>query len=68
MRQLDKRTGRLAEWGPSVVKCSGEIDLKFGAVRTEQAANFVVDGFLRPGDEVTPMVFNGMWPASRRSR
>jgi hypothetical protein len=29
--------------------------LKFGSVRTEQAANFVVDGFLHPGDEVTPM-------------
>ena len=42
-------------------KCSGEIDLKFGAVSAEQAANLIVDGFLRPGDEVTPMVF-GLLP------
>jgi hypothetical protein len=42
-------------------KCSGEIDLKFGAVCAEQVANFVIDGFLRPGDEVTPMVF-GLLP------
>lgn len=41
----------------SVVSCSGGIDLKFGAVCVEQAANFVVDGFLRPADEVAPMVF-----------
>ena len=43
------------------VKCSGEIDLKFGAVCAEQAADLVVDGLLRPGDEVTPMVF-GLLP------
>ena len=42
-------------------KCSGEIDLKFGAVCAEQAADFVVDGFVRPSDEVTPMVF-GLLP------
>ena len=45
----------------SLVKCSGEIDLKFGAVCAEQAADFVVDGFVRPSDEVTPMVF-GLLP------
>jgi hypothetical protein len=45
----------------SLVKCSGEIDLKFNAVCTEKAADLIVDGFLRPGDEVAPMVF-GLLP------
>jgi hypothetical protein len=39
-------------------KRSGEIDLKFGAVCAKQGANFVVDGFLCPGNEVTSMVFS----------
>ena len=42
-------------------KCSGEIDLKSGAVAGEQVTDFIVDGFLRPGGEVAPMVF-GLHP------
>ena len=42
-------------------KWSDEIDLKLCAVCTEQVANFIIDGFLRPGDEVSPVVF-GLLP------
>lgn len=42
-------------------KCSGEIDLKFGAVCAERVANLAIDGLLRSGDEVSPVVF-GLLP------
>lgn len=33
------------------------MNLKFGAISVEKFSNFVVNGFLRPGDEVSPVVF-----------
>jgi hypothetical protein len=43
------------------VKCSGETDFKFWTIAGEQLPEFSIDGFLRPGDETSPVIL-GMLP------